>query len=889
MSALPFQLELARPEWLLALLVIPLLVFGFLKSLVDLPQMQLLTSLVVRCVIVALLVLSLAGLNLLNRGDDVFVVFAVDQSLSVDDEAAHAAARDFIETATEGKSGNRFAVLPFAVEPGEFAKSLSVRRNSDPVDAASRRNTPTGLESHRTGSATASESRRTGTNLASAVEIAAAAVPPNYTPHVVLMTDGNETSGDVLTTVASAAMRVSTVPLPVRTDPELQLTAVNVPAQVAEGEPFSIEVVVGANHNDIARIELFSGAFRIASDVRSIQAGENRFTFTDQITQPTEYTATIRSPGTADIDGFKDSLLDNNTASGLVFTGGKPKVLLIESEPGLDQNLVWALEEEGIAVEARPPKGLPESLAELQNFDAVIFSNIPATNLTIPQMTVIRSYVSEIGGGLVMLGGDQSFGLGGYYKTVIEEVLPVRSDFEKEKEKPGLAMVLVIDKSGSMGGQKIELAKDAARGAVDLLGVKDQIGVIAFDGAPVWVSELRPVTQKGVVTDRIAAIEPGGGTTMYPALEAAFSALNATTAKLKHVIVLTDGYSTPGDFQTIAQDMVDARITVSTVGIGDTDQVLLQQIAELGSGRYYFTDDPSSIPQIFAKETLTAGKSAINEDPFLPQVMRSTSMLSGIDFDAAPFLLGYVVTRPKPTSEVILATESGDPLLSWWRYGTGISVAFTSDASSLWAAEWLTWDGFNRFWAQVIRHAMRTSESKGFAVDVVRRGDQATITIDATEPDGQFLNSVETELTLIDPDLSTESISVPQTAPGRYETEINLRKPGAWNLQITQRRAGEVLHRQTRGIVVGYSDELRLRPVNEDLLKSVAATNGGSFGIDPKEVFEPLPGESAWAVIPLWPWLLSAALVLFVADVALRRLDMSRVFGSEMHRSELRT
>jgi len=449
-------------------------------------------------------------------------------------------------------------------------------------------------------------------------------------------------------------------------------------------------------------------------------------------------------------------------------------------------------------------------------------------------------------------------------------------------------MVLIIDKSGSMGGQKLEMAKDAARAAVDLLGAKDQIGVIAFDGSPYWVSEIRSGSQKGAVMDRIASIESGGGTTLYPAMEQAYEALQSTSAKLKHIIILTDGLSTPGDFDGITNQMAASRITVSTVGIGDADQNLLERISQAGRGRYYFATDVNSIPQIFAKETMTASKSAINEDPFLPMLIRSTPVLDGVNLDESPFLLGYVVTRPKATSEVILTAETGDPLLCWWRYGLGMSVAFTSDAKSRWAAEWLTWNGYNKFWAQVIRHCMKRSENEGFVVDIQRRGPRRKIIIDAVGSNGLFLNMAETTLSLIDPQLSTASIDVQQTAPGRYEAEVDMAIPGAWHMQLTQKSGGQPLYQQSRGLIVGYSDELRLRTANEALLQSIAQSSGGTFEPDAASVFQPLKSDTASTATPLWPLLLLIAMTLFVADVALRRLDMSRLFGTELHRRDLR-
>ncbi|HEV3120357.1 MAG TPA: FixH family protein, partial [Isosphaeraceae bacterium] len=475
---------------------------------------------------------------------------------------------------------------------------------------------------------------------------------------------------------------------------------------------------------------------------------------------------------------------------------------------------------------------------------------------------------------------DQSFGLGGYYKTTLEEILPVRSDFEKEKEKPSLAMVLVIDKSGSMGGEKIEMAKEAAKSAVELLGANDKVGVIAFEGEAYWVSEVHPCSDKAFVLDRISSIEAGGGTAMYPAMEEAYEALQKAVAKLKHVIILTDGISAPGDFEGITQTMAGARITVSTVGMGEgADRELLELIARIGGGRNYFVEDPFTIPQVFAKETVAASKSALNEQPFLAQVVRPTQALSEIDFAGAPFLLGYVVTRPKATSEVILAAETGDPLLAWWRYGLGICVAFTSDAKSRWAAEWLSWPGFGKFWAQIVRYAMRKSEAKGITMQVNLKARHATVALDATDPAGRYLNGAETELTVIDPQFGNRKLPMTQTAPGRYTTEFDTPQQGAYHLEFTQKSDGKLLYNQSRGLAVGYPDELRLRPTNTDLLQSLARLTGGQYDPKPAAVFAATDRQALRAT-PLWPFLIAAAAFLFVADVALRRIDLSlRILG----------
>ena len=837
-------LELTQPWYLLGLLVLPVVGWYFYRGLTDFARWQRIASLTARAVVLLLLVGGLCGLTWLKPTKDLYVVFVIDESLSVGDEGRYEVDK-FLNRAAAAAGNNKTAFVRFGAEPGPVVND----RGATVVI------------------------NKQGTNIAAAMEVARASIPPSHVPRLVLLSDGNQTTGDGLRTALRGGVPVFTVPLSSRSESEVQVSGVNVPAQVRDGEPFYVEVVIDSNHDDEGDVEVFRGAHRVVAERVKVKPGPNTFRFRQQVSgeRMAEYTARIK--------GFKDRLLDNNSAKGLVYSSGKPRVLVVDTDPKQAKHLAFALEQEGIKVDIRPAQGIPDTLSDLQNYELLILSNVPATSMSTRQMNNIRTYVQDLGGGLIMIGGDQAFGLGGYYKTTIEEILPVRSDFEKEKEKPSLAMILVIDKSGSMGGVKMEMAKDAAKAAVELLGPKDKVGVIAFDGDVFWIAEVQSAANKGQIIDKISGIEAGGGTTMGPPMEAAYEALQNTPAKLKHIIVLTDGVSEPADFEGIAQNMAQAKQTCTTVAVGDDcDFKLLQEIARLGNGRYYHAEDPSNVPQIFAKETVTASKSAINEQPFNPIVTRPSQVIADIKFDDAPFLLGYVTTRPKPTSELILTTEKGDPLLAWWRYGLGMTVAFTSDAKSRWSAEWLSWPGYSKFWAQVVRHAMRKSDAKGAFVQVDRKDGIARVTLDSIRTDGKFLNEAVAELTVIEPRGGERKVAMTQTAPGRYVGEFPADQAGSYHMSMTQQVKGQQPMQQSRGLVVNYDDELRIRPTDENWLESVARASGGSFRPEPEAVFAP-DERSASRPVPLWPYLLMVAAVIFLADVALRRIDFDLLLG----------
>ena len=878
-------LEWTRP-WMLwwLLLIMPLILWFYYRSLSDFAPVQRLVSLFIRLVIAILIALSLAGLVCLTSTPRQMLIVAVDQSASVD-QAAKDKANAYIQSlqsAAESSEGTELRYLAFNKAPGlssdEWKPSESPA--TPPVDqtvgaVANDKETEAAKEpaSENTTSSALPDRDIMGTDLAAAIRAAVASIPPSYVPEVLLISDGNATTGDGFAAAAALGVPVSTVTLPQRVEPEVQIATIQAPAQVRQGEPFYLEVVVNSNIDATGFIDLYRGDIKIGDEEQkpvTLKAGETKFRIRQSVTGQRQVIFAARMRGF----GSSDTLLDNNEAMAIVSATGRPRVLMIDPETDQTDSLRWALEEQSIDMEVRPLDGIPRDLAELQGYECLILSNVPATAMTMRQMDLIRTYVQDLGGGLIMLGGDQSFGLGGYYRTQLEEILPVRSNFEKEREKPSLAMVLVIDKSGSMGGEKIELAKDAAKAAVELLGPSDSIGVIAFESSSYWVCELRTAADKGYVIDQISTIDSAGGTNMYPAMQDAYQALAAAPAKLKHCILLTDGISEAGDFEGLAAEMSAARMTVTTVAMGEgASEDMLQEIARIGGGRYYFCSDPQSVPQVFAKETVEASKSAINELPFVPQLVRPTQALEGIDFELSPLLLGYVVTRPKPTSEFILASESGDPLLAWWRYGLGMTVAFTSDAKARWASEWLSWPDFGTFWAQVIRHAMRKNDAKGVFVEIKRSEEQATVMMDTVDNQGNYLNDQPSTITVIDPQLNTVKIDMTQTAPGRYEGTFETSQRGNYQLDLAQSRGSGEAVRQSRGLVIGYPEELRLKPTNEAALKSIAEISGGQFNPEPTDLLNPT-SRTARLPVPLWPYLLMAALTLFIADVALRRVEL---------------
>jgi len=831
-----WHIAILRPGWLAGLAVLPLVFYFFRRSLVhDAPRRRK-AALGMRIALVVLAVLALAGIELSTRAARQMVVFAVDQSQSIGDEGqrqSHA----FLDAIAASAGGNDTALVPFAAAPGPAMRMGAAEAELD----------------------------RGGTDVAAALMAARAAIPPNCVGHIVLLSDGNATRGDALASAKATGVPVSVVGLSGCPADEVYVAAVRTPGEVREGAPFEVEAVIVAARPTSATVRLGRGSEEVARREVQLQSGENRVLFEQVlIGRPAEVFW-------ARVEGCPDTLAENNEAKGMVFCRPRPRVLLVESRPVLAAPLAAALKAEHIDVEVRSPEEMPGRLEELRTYPLLVLSNVPATSLSADRMALIGQFVRETGGGLIAVGGDQSFTPGGYRNTPLEAVLPVVSEARKEKPKPRLAMVLVIDRSASMKGESIELARQATRQAVNMLGPQDQVGVIAFEDQSRWVSPIRPSSDKSEVLRQIDTITAEGGTNMLPALERAELALAEAYADLKHILLMTDGLSHPGDFESLTRSIAAQGITVSTVGVGpEVAQALLKDIADRGRGHFYFCPDAAAIPRVFAMETIRAGKVGITEEPFFPKATDTAGLLKGVDLEHVPTLLGYVETQARPESQVVLTSQAGDPLLACWRVGEGTSVAFTSDIQSRWAAAWLRWPGFGKFWARLVRHAMRPDLTKGFEIRTEYIGGRIDVVLEAADAQGRYLNGADAVTRVTDPQGKERQMRLDQTAPGRYGTAIDAPAKGPYCLETELKYGGRPVYSARRGVVVGYPDELRVRPADESGLRRIAEATGGAYGAEPAAAFSPTD-ERAPQTFRFWPYLLGLALLVLVADVAARR------------------
>lgn len=712
------------------------------------------------------------------------------------------------------------------------------------------------------------------TNIYEALQLAVGKLPKQGQNKIVLLTDGNENLNHAVDMAhLSRSLQVKIYPIPLASwygKREVFVTELAAPPAVHLQTPFEIRLVVTSSTENHGELILTRNDGLLANQAVTLQPGKNVFSFVDALTEPDLYLYR------AVINAAEDGYFQNN--QGLAFTQGarKSPVLYLTDNSRSSTSLAEALKTQGLDVVSKSIDELSSSIHSLIDYNAIIFDNVSGQSVALATMETIEAYVKDIGGGLVMIGGDRSFAAGYYGKTPVEKALPVYMDVPTELALSELCLVFVIDKSSSMATSynnksKLEMAKIAAFTSIEMLNPTDKVGIVAFDTEFKWVVPMTQAKERQLIATKLSQVKEDGGTDLYPVLEDAFRTLKQIDSAKRHVIVLSDGETNEADFQTLVQAMSQTGISVSTVAIGSNSDVgLMRSIAHWGNGRAYFTDDPGTIPKIFTGETEIIANKIIHEKTLKPHLAVPSEMLQGIDGGDLPAIYGQVLTYPKPGASVLIKTEQG-PLLAAWRYGLGRSVAFTSDLSSQWGRDWVTWEHYSRFAAQMIKWAQRKETSRHYAADVERHGEHGTLTVDVTDDQNHYVNHLDLKANILAPSGQTDTIPLEQIAPGRYQGAFSAAEIGAYYFSLFEPETGTP---RVFGYAVAHTDEFSKAGVNVALLESLAAMTGGrllAFDTVSGDLFS-TQAETKTSRFSFWPYLTLAFLLLLIADLAVRKM-----------------
>jgi len=691
------------------------------------------------------------------------------------------------------------------------------------------------------------------TDLEAAVREAIASLPSGMVPRVALISDGRENRGSI----ARAAWQAQQLGIPIDTfalaghpEPALRLESVSLPSIAFTGEQFPIDVTVSSPSAGPAQVELSAEGKPLGQTQVNFSRGEN----------PLRLHASLNTPGALDISVAIRAASLGEVHFDQAVTLRKPKVLYVSQDPA-DQD--WHLSATLAAAQFDVTRVKDPGDVHLNDYQLTIFNNWDLEAIPPAGKQAIEQYVQQ-GGGLLVIGGERNL-----YKEdkkvedALDRTLPAKLAPPRSPE--GTAVVLIIDKSSSMEGRKMELARVAAIGVVENLRPIDQVGVLIFDNSFEWAVPIRRAEDKATIKRLISGITPDGGTQIAPALTEAFRRIRPVMATYKHIVLLTDGISEEGDSLGLAKEAEAQKITISTVGLGqDVNRGYLERVATSAGGKSYFLTEPQGLEQILLRDVLEHTGSTTVERPLNAEVLKHAEILNDVGMETAPALKGYVRFISKPTAETILQLDRHDPLLARWQYGLGRSAVFTSDAKARWAADWVTWKGYDKFWTNLCRDLLPRAQ-----------GGEASIEYDSANGDlvteyrlGRGVPEPEQipDIYAFGPDGFQQPVPVKKIAAGTFRGRLPIgQRQGLFRVRPVQ----ESRAFPEAGL---YRPEAELAEYgsNEALLKQVAEFTGGRFQPDPASVYSG-GGRSIASSLQLWPGLLGLAVLLSLAELVMRK------------------
>lgn len=841
-------LTVLRPEWLLALAILPLLWFVWRRWPPPLARRRGVFALALRIALVTLLVLALAGVRLTTLPHQRGVIAVVDLSASTrhDLPAEAAAVRDL----QAGKGPDDvFGVVTFAhgadveLPPTHNPNFDSFETQPDP----------------------------TFTDIGGALRLAAGIIPDGYSRQLVLITDGRQNIGDAATTIAALraeGTRVDVLPVGEAPGAEVMVLGVDAPSVLHEGEsaaasvqiqstgPAKGKLVIQVDGKDLqaADIDIPAGASTQSVDLPKLDPGLHRVK--------------------AEIDNASpDTYPDNNLAEAAIRVLGQPAVLVLEGRSGAGDNVIAALTAAGMKVDRRLASGAPVDTATLGRYDSAVVVDAGADQFPAGSLDALDAFVKDLGHGLVAIGGPNSYGPGGWQNTGLERALPVRMDLPPRKEKPRIAVAFVLESMENPAFDQLEIS--AVEGVIDKLDQNDQVAITTggFNGARFAVP-MTHVTDKKAIDAKLesqsAALgDPGS---YAPYMVDSENALLATDAPLKHIVVVGDGDAQIPDQATLARIKSEG-ITVSSIGVRThpPQQYMdaMNDIATYGGGKFYEADDASAVPDLILKESQVALRPWYEQDPFFPRVTSAGDLLSGVPLTAFPQLNGYVVTTAKPGADIYFMSPKDDPVLASWNYGLGRAVAWTPDSQGRWTSGFLQSDLSGKLFARMVAWTLPTSGDERLQSSAKLSGDSLLLTVNGpTDVSGATL-----DVSVLAPDLSTSQLTLPATAPGHWEGRLPAGAVGTYLIRVTLHRGGTKIAENEIDTVVPYSPEYLQLGRDDGRLKAFASVGGALLARPGQAWSEPaLPIPTSSEIF----WLLLALVaLLWPIDIALRRLTMS--------------
>jgi uncharacterized membrane protein len=897
------RITVARPIWLILLpIVLPPLIFFSRKSLSGLGPFRKNVAILLRTSVVTLIILAVAEVQAVRKNDKLTTIFAVDASESIPVDMRRNTLRYVSEEGKKRRKDDLASVVVFGRDP-------SVEAPPAPTEP----NLSLGIESTINGQYT---------DIASAIKLSLATFPEESARRIVLISDGNENRGNVLEQVSAAArlgVQIDVLPIEYVYDKEVLVEKITIPPDVKKGETVNINVVIRAAEPTSGTLQIFQKD----SDNRrtpapgnesplpiKLERGVNVFTLKQRITETNFYTFTAEF---VPEKGSGDQRSINNVAEGFTYARGTAQILLIEGTRGEHAELVKALREKKIEVKvllAPDVDGsaggvggdpLPEELGQLQPYDAIILGNVPKEALTEQQQKLIEANVHDMGAGLIMLGGPRSFGAGGWQNSPIEKALPVDMQIKSMRVQGKSALVMLMHASEIAEGNY--WMKVIAMEGLKTLSSYDYAGMNHWDGQEAWLFTLRQIgTNKANMLKMIDRMQPGDMPAFEPLFNLSIKGLQKVPdAMTKHIIVISDGDPAPPS-RGMLNSLIQNKITVTTVIVAahGNDPGALQTMRDIAlktKGRFYNVTNPKALPRIYQKEARLISRPLIFEQnpPWVPVVKHSSEPIVGLAGSLPP-ISGYVQTQVKeselvevPIVSPMPAMGQVNPILAHWNYGLGRSVAFTSDAGRRWTSQWPDWQSYAAFWSQLVRWSMRPVDNRNLALTVRREDGRLKIVVDALDKDNQFLNFLQMQASVISPDLQPQRVSLKQVAPGRYEGTVE-KAEASGNYFVNLGYSGPDNQKGivTSGISVPYSDEYREMKSNPTTLETIASlTNGKVLSwkrradgeIDLKRTLEESDAfrrdaftQPPRGFAPLWPNLLWLASLIFLGDVAVRRV-----------------